>query len=98
VVEGWLHGCDSAALMGRRRAGRRTARHTGGSSEAIGVFRVKEKELHQHVRNVKVYVPSGAAMVGGWNGYRVDGLVSRHGQCWLSVEQDMYEYVWMLLL
>jgi hypothetical protein len=37
-VEGLLHGCDSAALMGRRRAGRRTARHAGGSSEAIGVL------------------------------------------------------------
>lgn len=41
-----LHGVDSAALKGRRRAGRRTARHTGGSSEAIGVF-VKAMQLEQ---------------------------------------------------
>jgi hypothetical protein len=38
LVEGLLHGCDSAVLMCRRRAGRRTARHAGGSSEAIGVL------------------------------------------------------------
>jgi hypothetical protein len=36
VVEGLLHGLDSACLMGCRREAR-TARHAGGNSEAIGV-------------------------------------------------------------
>ena len=37
MVEGLLHGVDSACLMGCRREAR-TARHAGGNSEAIGVF------------------------------------------------------------
>ena len=52
MVEGLLHGRDSACLMGCRREAR-TARHAGGNSKAIGVFEGREDDaeagqLHQN--------------------------------------------------
>jgi hypothetical protein len=87
LVEGLLHGCDSAALMGRRRAGRRTARHAGGSNEAIGVLEAGGSWAEPALEELKFTYRvtwSLFAVLRDWIG---DGIGCagwyREGQCWV---------------